>query len=214
MAVLLATTRTQIADFIKAQLPSLKTCESHGGRFDLEELRRWGKKAPAVLVAITDAGNPMMGQAIESQVTYVLFVITRDSAAVQRDAAAINLVQGILTMLPGQVWPPAEEEAENPFVAEPERVSAQNFFSTALDAEGVAMWAISFRQTVSLGDAAGSDLSALDDFIRFTGEATNASDVVVMETYGEFAPLDANGQRITEEENPRLTGDGHYLEVE
>jgi hypothetical protein len=214
MAVLLATTRTQIAAFIKTQLPSLKTCESHGGRFDLEELRRWGKKAPAVLVAMTDASEAQLAQGVETMATYVIFVITRDTVAALRDVAAINLVQGILTMLPGQVWPPAEEEAENPFVTEPERVSAQNFFSTALDAEGVAMWAISFRQTVSLGDAAGSDLSALDDFIRFTGEATNASDAVLMETYGEFAPLDANGQRITEEENPLLTSDGYYREVE
>jgi len=214
MAVLLATTRNQIADFIKAQLPSLKTCEPHGGRFDLEELRRWGKKAPAVLVAMTDASEAQLAQGVETTATYVIFVITRDTVAALRDVAAINLVQGILTMLPGQVWPPAEEEAENPFVAEPERVSAQNFFSTALDAEGVAMWAISFRQTVSLGDAAGSDLSALDDFIRFTGEATNAADDVVMETYGEFAPLESNGQRITEEENPLLTSDGYYREVE
>jgi hypothetical protein len=214
MAVLLATTRNQIAAYIKAQLPSLKTCDPHGGRFDLEELRRHSKKAPAVLVAMTDASEALLAQGVETMATYVIFVITRDTAAAPRDVAAINLVQCILSMLPGQVWLPELVDAENPFVSEPDRVSAQNFFSTALDDQGVAMWAISFRQTVSLGDAAGSDLSAFDEFIRFTGEATNAADDVVMETYGEFAPLDANGQRITEEENPLITADGHYREVE
>ena len=44
-------TRDAIVAAIKAALPDLYTCEAHGGRFDLNELTRWSRKAPAVLVA-------------------------------------------------------------------------------------------------------------------------------------------------------------------
>lgn len=211
--ILLSGSRNRIAGVIHDALPSLKTCEPHGGRFDLAELKRWGIKAPAVLVAITSTGAPTIGQGIEAPVAYVIYVITKDTAVSPRDMTAINLVQGILRLLPGQDWS-HPEMGDTPFLTEPEGVTCQNLFSTDLDSEGVAMWAVTFRQSVLLSDTTTGDFSELDAFLRFSGEAANENDNVAMGTYGEFELLEANNLRITEEQDPLITSDGYYRETD
>lgn len=199
--------RDIIAAYIKQQLPALQACEPHGGRFSPEELKRWAVKGPAVLVALLNIGDPWLGNGVETPVTLVIYIIAKDTPDASRDVIALNLVQGIYQQLGGQTW------SNEMFVSEPEKVRAQNLFSTELDKTGIAMWAITFTQNISLG-LSEQTLADLNDFLRYSGQAATADGQVLQEIYGEFDVLDEDNQRITDSDNTLVTSDGYYREVE
>lgn len=176
---LLASLRDAIVSTIKTALPSLKTCETHGGRFDEGELARWGVNAPAVLVCCTNLGMPDFGTGgIQAPAAFVAYVITRNEPGVARDVSALNIVQALNKLLVGQSW------SSNDFVTEPDAIESRNLYSTAADKKGVNLWAVTWRQTVVLGNP--DSLAELDAFIRFAGDATNTEDTVLMQTQGEL----------------------------
>ncbi|KAB1440351.1 phage protein Gp37 [Pseudodesulfovibrio senegalensis] len=162
-------------------------CASHGGRFDLHELKRISTKAPAVFVAVLGFSDltESCGD-YEAWVTWGAFVVTRDRPGQPRDLAALSIVDMLSLLIPGNTWDLKES------ISTAERTRADNLFSTVIDKAGMAMWAISWRQNMTLGQAmTESDLASLDPFATLSakyplaGDAPEAEDLVNLPQDGE-----------------------------
>ena len=136
--------RTAIVTGLKAALPAGVYVEGHRGRFDsATEIQRFAVKAPAVLVACVGVPvqEPGAGLLI-LPARWVVFVITRDQPGTPRDAGALALVEAILLTVSGNIWGRTD-------VAEPVQLDARNLYSGAIDKLGIALWGITFDQTVT-----------------------------------------------------------------
>jgi phage gp37-like protein len=148
--------RTEIAKFYHTELTGVHVFE-HGGRFDLEELKRISTKTPALAVSLL--GVPRMtveGGVAVADASWALFPVTTDAQVTKRDASAIALVNVILSKLPSQRW---ASTADGP----PQSIEATNLYSSTLDRTGINLWLVRWRQTVSLPNVTFSNL---DDFLR------------------------------------------------
>ena len=149
-----------VAVEIKEWIPELKTCQPHDGRFSEREVKRFVLSAPAVLVAclgavsIQDRGD----QSIESVRQWAAFVLTDDCPGLTRGEAARNLVDALeLLILRGIVRTDEDTGVRSlsnrwglTGVGPAERVQSQNLYSGMIDEEGVALWAVTWRQTVRI----------------------------------------------------------------
>lgn len=116
---LLAALPDLIADRIRPVLPELRDCKGMVGGFDLEELKRSGLAAPAVLISRLglEAVRPVAGPHRLFHVNMAAFIITRDTMGLSRDAAMGNIAAAILRLVPDANWGepgvgPAEQVAE------------------------------------------------------------------------------------------------------
>ncbi|AMK09648.1 phage protein Gp37 [Pseudodesulfovibrio indicus] len=157
----LDTLRTAVADTLKTALPASVSVESHGGRFDQAELRRIMAKAPAVFVATLGFSDLKYDHGdFQATISWGAFVVTRDAPKVSRDQGASVLVNALAMTIPENTW-----SLDNECVNTPQAVRGDNLFSATVDKLGVAMWAITWRQTMLLGKAlSDEDLAALDLF--------------------------------------------------
>lgn len=136
--------------------------EAHGGRFDRNELSRHSRRAPAVLVAAM--GIPEVAdtpQPATPTLQFTAFVMTRDAPGAPRDTQALTLVESVLRRLPGSRWGLARGQR-------PERINAENLYSGEIDQIGIAMWAISWRQALTLRPV--KDVAELGDFAIYAAE--------------------------------------------
>ena len=139
--------RQGIVDVITAANPTIKTVETRPGKFDITDLKRIGAgKIPAALVSIL--GLPKVTRTATDEnaldVRLAVFIITKDKGAQNKDAAALDIVEDLLARIP-----------DNRFgvqaVGVPESVKADNLYSGNLDKTGVAIWAITWSQSVRIG---------------------------------------------------------------
>lgn len=154
---MITTVRSAIIDAVKAAVPGLQDhVEAHGGRFDLDEIKRLAAKSPSMLVACLGVLSARANSAGETEAVckWAAFVLTTDKRAVPRDVGALTLVAAVLPVIPDNRW-------EVDGVNVPRNVRADNLFSTALDKIGVALWAVTWDQEITLG---GLDESTLDLF--------------------------------------------------
>lgn len=151
-------TRDAIVSAIKTALPDLYTCEAHGGRFDLNELNRWSKQAPAVLVAAVSVPSIEDGPTRIAEVRWVAYLVTRDTAQSTRDVAALDYSEALMRLVRKNTW--QLDETHNPT-----RVAAENLYSGQLDRHGIALWAVSWQQGISLRT---TDIAELADFTLYT----------------------------------------------
>ena len=126
-------TRDAIVNAIKTALPDLYTVEAHGGRFDLKELTRWSKQAPAVLVAAVSVPAIADGPTNIAEVRWVAYLVTRDTPQATRDVAALDFSEALLRLVRKNTW--NLDNTQNPT-----RVAAENLYSGQLDRHGIALW--------------------------------------------------------------------------
>ena len=151
-------TRDAIVSAIKPALPDLYTCEAHGGRFDLNELNRWCKQAPAVLAAAVSVPSIEDGPTRIAEVRWVAYLVTRDTAQSTRDVAALDYSEALMRLVRKNTW-----QLDN--THNPTRVAAENLYSGQLDRHGIALWAVSWQQGISLRN---TDIAELADFTLYT----------------------------------------------
>ncbi|MGP9788944.1 hypothetical protein [Roseinatronobacter sp. NSM] len=103
---LLAQLPDLIADRIKLRLPDLRQCKGMVGGFDLEELKRQGIQAPAVLVSrLGVAPMPTLaGPHRRYAVSMAAFIVTRDAMGLSRDIALGNIASVLLQVVPDNCW--------------------------------------------------------------------------------------------------------------
>jgi hypothetical protein len=135
-----------IAAEIAVALPDLASCEASAGRFDLKELAALGAKPPAVRIAVLGigGGKAVSGPHYHHLVQIAAYIVTADAPALPRDRAALAIVERIVSLVHGRTW-------GNAAFGEPEGVAADNLFSQGTRKQGVALWAVAWRQPVGLG---------------------------------------------------------------
>lgn len=154
--------RQAIVDGIKAKLPAGVTVETHRGRFDsAEEVKRFGAKAPAVLVAcVRIPFNDTTPSMPRINACFAVFVVTADKPQLPRDAGALALVESIQGVVSGNTWGRDD-------TSEPTSIDARNLYSGAIDRMGVAIWVITFDQLITNPVLDQAALDALGVFATF-----------------------------------------------
>lgn len=149
--------RDEITAGILAEIPTLGSCQTFGGRLAQGDIKRFALKSPAVLVAclgitsIQDDG----GGAIESVCTWGAFVVTTDKPQLPRDTGALAIVESLATLIPNNYW---DDNASGI----PERIKGDNLYNGSIDGAGVALWVVTWQQKATMG---GLDMADLDDFL-------------------------------------------------
>lgn len=127
-----------------------------GGRLDAEELKRILTTLPAVKVACLDVGvAEIQGDEVACTASWGAFVLAKDEPGCPKDAAALTVVAELLRTIPGCDWSAAAD-------SEPTGLRAENLFGSSLT---VALWAVTWRQKVSLKAVSPDQLR---DFLLFT----------------------------------------------
>lgn len=171
--MILAQLRIAIVNGIKAKLPTLKDCKPHPGRFSLAELKATAAKTPAVRVACLGISEIRpVAAGVEAVTQWAAFIITGDRPQLPRDSGALTLIAALMPFIPLNCWGLDDE------VDSARQVRADNLFSREIDANGVALWAVSWRHEVTLGEV---DPEALDDFMRLHGALEIAEDAPAAE---------------------------------
>ncbi|TBW58554.1 DUF1834 family protein [Marinobacter halodurans] len=167
--------RDAIVATIKQALPELRDCQAHGGRFDLPELQRWSRRAPAVLVAAVQVPVVADNHTRQVQVRWVAYVVTRDTPQAARDVAALDYAEALLRCVKGNRW-----GLDN--TQRPENLAAENLYSGQADRQGMALWAVSWQQGLALR---ATDLSSLADF-RIYSATHQVGDGPATESYTDI----------------------------
>jgi hypothetical protein len=138
--------RRAVADRLAELLPKLKSCETHPGRFDEAELKRFLTAAPAVRVAILGigAGRDTGSGEWDWPVTLAAFVATQSAGKLDRAESAQNIVWAILNAVPATDW--GVDNARTP-----EQIRADNLTSAEVTSLGAALWAVSWQQDLRGG---------------------------------------------------------------
>ena len=163
----LLATRAAIAahvhEALKKHLPATLTTrlntDTHGGSFDAQALNRLAVAAPAVRVALLGAGNlASRGSEVSCEAVFGVFLITAGGQKGEpRDMVALAFLPAILATIANNRWG-LESSESNPASAK-----ADNLFSAQLDSRHVALWAVSFRQRVTLSGGMEAALLAVTE---------------------------------------------------
>lgn len=162
---LLAELPNLIASQISAALPELQTCAGMLGGFDIEELKRQGLKAPAVLVSRLGVTHTtgFAGPHRRVAVAMAAFVVTRDQLGLKREIALGNISSTLLRMVPDNCWGlagvgPADQVAERVLVnREARSVTA-------------ALSAVTWNQMVTLAPLPDSEIIPIEFYTTGLGE--------------------------------------------
>lgn len=138
--------RQAILDRIKAELPDLRAVDPHPGRFNLDELKRIATRLPAVRVALMGAPTVNILETGENEAALKLaaFIVTGDRRQLPKEDSALAIVESLLVLIPAQRWGVKG-------VHDARMVKADNLFSGNVERQGVAMWAVTWEQSIRIG---------------------------------------------------------------
>lgn len=155
----LTAVKTAIVDAFKLAIPDLRTCETHGGRFDEKELQRISRRPPALFVAALGMGDFEDRAGSNSyEIRFGVFLIAKDQPGQQRAEVCELLAEAVLKTLKGNRWDQDAVESR------PSNIAASNLYGANIDRHSVAMWAVTWRQRVDLGT--DIDVDQLHDFLE------------------------------------------------
>lgn len=139
--------RQNMVDQLASQLPALKTCQPHAGRFDAAELRRVAAQAPALFLAVLQIPNLTLNgnNTRVLELSLGAFLATRDQPHYPRDTQMLDLVEQLLQLLPKAKWQDGRVRS-----VEPASINARNLYSGELDKSGIALWLVSWTQRAEL----------------------------------------------------------------
>lgn len=134
-----------IADAVKLALPELTECVPHPGRFDLRELEAFAARAPAVRIALLGLGRGVEvgGPAWEHDLSFGAFVVTTDRANLPRQAAAVNIVQKLVTLISANRW-------QTSGIGQASGITADNLYNPTTRQRGIALWGVSWTHKAQL----------------------------------------------------------------
>jgi hypothetical protein len=142
-AAIVATLKTKLGDGVDV--------DSHGGTFDLAEVKRFATKAPAVRVAIVGVGRASRyaDGRLRVPVRLAAVVFTRDAASggdkIPRDTAALLLATAVELAVGGNRF-----GLEGVF--QPTDLEARSEYSGPVDNLGVALWQVTWTSDALIGD--------------------------------------------------------------
>jgi phage gp37-like protein len=178
--VTLVSVRNAIAAKIKMLIPTLATCEGHGGAFTVAEVSRLGKNAPAVLVvALGISESSAQGGMPVATMRLAAFVLAKDVAVdkAKRGDIALSIVDQLVATLNT----PVDNRFGLDGVQGAIKTRAENQYSGDLDQQGLALWVVTWTHQVDL-DFAGAQVelgnfTTLDVTLK-QGDETASEDIV------------------------------------
>lgn len=148
-----------IAATLTTEIPALVEAKSHGGRFDLAEIKKAATRTPSARVSCLGLRSiDFEGAVVTAEAQCVIFIVAADQVAMRRDAVSMTLVAAISALLPDNCWGLSVDTVEGA-----RQCRADNLFSRQLDDAGVALWGLSFTHQVELSRVSITDLA---DFLR------------------------------------------------
>lgn len=139
----------RIVTALTTTLPDGTTVLRAGGAFDAAEIRRHVTRAPAVIVTCLGAGDyarlAIGHWTVNAQLA--AYILCRDTPPTStRETQALGLVTDVLQAVARSNWgdPLAYDLADSA------SLDATNLYSGDLDAVGVALWAVTWRQQLRL----------------------------------------------------------------
>lgn len=149
----IAKARQDIIDAVRSGMPHLREVTALGGRLDLDEVRRQSTSLPAVVVAALSVPvTEIIGGQLRVTVRWGAFIACADAPGpnkVSRDEGVLLLTGELLRLISSPEWPRRAT-----------KVSANSAWSTKLDRQGVAIWAVSWDEKLEVGRLS---LEELDD---------------------------------------------------
>lgn len=141
----------QVASVLISSLTELKACDVHPGRFTVQEIKRLTTKTPAIYVAsLGIAKTEHTGtEQIQAEHRLAAYVITKDAPRLPRHQSAIAIVDTLVAQVPHERWGRRCGPAQN--------VRAENLYSGQADRAGIAVWAVTWNQSVSLGESVADE---------------------------------------------------------
>jgi len=147
----LVTLRAAVVASLKRKLGSTINVDSHGGTFDLAEVKRFATLAPAVRVAIVGVGKASRyaDGRLKLPIRFAAVVFTRDTATdgekIPRDTAALLLATAVELAVGGNRF-----GLEGVF--QPTNLEAHSEYSGPVDTLGVALWQVTWTSDALIGD--------------------------------------------------------------
>lgn len=190
MSVLLMST---VKDFVRATFTpqQVVSVDYYGGEFSAEEVAFSGMPTPAVLIAGLGWSRPrgherMLGKGVRL-CHMAAFVVTKEGSRAERMLAAQRLAEMLDLAL--VQWTPAHAPGAVLEVAAPEDdVRCENVYNRKVDAKGLALWLVTWRQCIKptlplprLYDLLGIDITSTN--VLPYHAATVASDQPVPVTH-------------------------------
>lgn len=140
-----------IALHLKTALTELRTSELVGGRVDLGELQRRSKKLPAAFVTCvqTRRGSLQYGKLVTTATFVVVLAV---QSRVEGQPTPQDRAHGILQLLTRTLLTIASAKTwgNDEVVSVPQDISSDNPYNKGADANGVALWGITWQQDLEL----------------------------------------------------------------
>jgi phage gp37-like protein len=150
--------RQAVVDGLRANIPELLDVSPHGGRFDLEELKRFSVKSPAARVAfmgmkrmeLQDTGR------LTGPASMIVYIVTRNKNA---DEQALDIAEKIAALISEATWGMKWIEAAHV-------TDLDNLYSSQIDNQGIALWAVAFTQAIAFGPSLEEVAPNAADFLE------------------------------------------------
>ena len=152
-----ASVRAEIAKHYRTALGHVAVYE-HGGTFGLEDLLRYARKPPALIISALGIPTIEVESTVAvANVVFAGFCVAKDQSRQKRDVGALLLAEAALVETVNQYW---NDSASGT----PKSANALNMYTAALDKVGIALWAVRWEQRV---DLTRNSETTLDDWETF-----------------------------------------------
>lgn len=143
----LVTLRSEIVAKLEAAIEDANTVEPYGGRLNLGEIKRITARPPAVLVALINGNSSKEEAADPIRVDMLIsaFIIAEDKPGVNRDAVALSIAEQVVAQVAAWPWRGKAQASA------PNELKLESLYSGELDRTGVALLAVTWKQTVPIG---------------------------------------------------------------
>lgn len=142
--------RAAVVDDFTVLMPNVGV-EAHFGPFDVDELSKFTRRAPAVMVSIVEAApaRQVASRELDVELRCAAFIVTRATANVKADAAALDIAESLMGHLSMRKFGTHAEPARE--------IAVTNHYGGAAQGIGpVALFAVEWRQTVRIGQSVSS----------------------------------------------------------
>ena len=137
---------TTITAGIAQALAAEVDVQEHPGRFTEEELTQILLKQRSVRVAVEQipALEVESSGVRKAEIQFSAVVICADRKGVDRHQEALNIVETLASLIPYATW----GDRQRFRAVEPKNITADNLYSGDIRGKGIAMWALSWKQTI------------------------------------------------------------------
>lgn len=139
--------RQALVDDLQNFLPDIKTIETHFGPFDLDELKNFMVRAPAIKATILgwQPGKGATTREIDCPVHAACYIVTKSTAAVKADALGLDIAEAIAGRLHMRPLTQFSQAATD--------IGCTNHYSGSVrETGGVALFSVDWRTVVRIGE--------------------------------------------------------------